>query len=382
MILHFGESNQLIFVINSLEGGGAERVLCNWLSELENDFINARVDVFLILLDSAERKNQPPPFVKVIELDSNGGLISSFFNLKKRMSIMNPGLVVSFLTRSNIVSTMVCRASKVPVIISERVNTSQHFANTAQGIISKFLIKHIYPRADEVLAVSEGVKNDLVSNYGLDKSKCVVVHNGYDIESLELKASSGMDKLTVPAKYAIAIGRLVVNKNFELLIKAYAKSNIDIPLLILGEGPVFQALDALIQELSQQSNITLLGYVENPYPLLKGASFLVSTSNAEGFPNGIAESLCLGVPVLATNCESGPAEIIAQDSLFSSNGPVVFKYGILIPTNDLSATVDGLEQMYSNVERFDEQNIKNRAADFSFVRLRENLLQILTRYST
>ena len=110
--------------------------------------------------------------------------------------------------------------------------------------------------------------------------------------------------------YVISVGRLVKNKNFSLLINAYAKANISEDLVILGVGDEELLLKELANELGVGNKVHFLGFKSNPYPYVKSAEYFISTSNAEGFPNAIVEAMCLEKAVVATNCESGPAEII------------------------------------------------------------------------
>ena len=110
----------------------------------------------------------------------------------------------------------------------------------------------------------------------------------------------------LPSDYFIGMGRLVPNKNFSMMLQAYAKVPKAPPLVILGEGPEEAALSAQANELGILERLHLLGFVDNPYPIIKSARALVSSSLAEGFPNALAEAMALGCPVIATDCRSGP----------------------------------------------------------------------------
>ncbi|MEI8649090.1 glycosyltransferase [Paraglaciecola sp. Hal342] len=271
------------------------------------------VKFHLILLDALPEEQQCPNYVEKVTLDANGKLISSYRQLSHWVKMNKPDLLVSFLTRSNLISTLIGNRQNIPSIISERVNTSSHFATARTGFISKFMIRMIYPEATSVVPVSQGVMQDLVDNYSVPKEKCTVMYNAYDQNTLFEKSQAPTNDL--PKKpYLIGIGRLVPNKNFSLLIKAFAKSTSSRDLVILGQGPELTGLKTLAKELGIETKVHLLGFRENPYPYLANADYLVSASNAEGFPNGIAEAMCLGKPVVATNCQSGPAEILTGDN--------------------------------------------------------------------
>jgi len=369
------KNKRIVFVINSLEGGGAEKVLCNWLREMEAIFIESNAQVTLVLLDDLPEKNTCPQYVNKITLDSSGKLIKSYFNLRQALLRLKPDVILSFLTRSNFAATIVGKQLGVKTLISERVNTSQHFDNSIKGHISKVLVKYLYPKATKIFAVSGGVKNDLVKNFAVEANNCDVIYNAYDPIVLHEKANEVLPNLDLSKPYAVAIGRLQPNKNFELMLEAYAKAKITIPLLILGEGPQMSALQNRINDLCLEKQITLKGYQNNPYPYLLNAEFLVSTSNAEGFPNGIAESLTLGTPVLATNCESGPAEILANDVNFKTETAERVAFGVLCKPKSIAGVVKGFELIQTLTgDKAYSQTLKERAKIYSFERVRNKLV--------
>ena len=356
----------IAFVINSLEGGGAERVICNLMRTMQDSFTANGCKVYLILLDDLPEEQQCPDYVTKITLDANGKLISSYYQLSRWVKTNKPDLLVSFLTRSNLVTTVIGKQQNIPTVISERVNTSSHFATSRTGFISKFLIKLLYPNATCVVPVSQGVMQDLVDNYNVPKAKCTVMYNAYDRSILLEKSQAAVSDL--PTKpYMIGIGRLVPNKNFSLLIKAFAKSTSSRDLVILGQGPELTDLKTLAKELGIETKVHLLGFRENPYPYLANADYLVSASNAEGFPNGIAEAMCLGKPVIATNCQSGPAEILTGDNNTQTDSYVTAEHGILCKVNDVDALEGAMSAMEEgNVVEVYQRKSERRAKDFSY----------------
>ena len=191
-------SNKTIaFVINSLEGGGAERVICNLLRTMQNNFTANGCKVYLILLDALPEEQQCPNYVEKVTLDANGKLISSYRQLSHWVKMNKPDLLVSFLTRSNLISTLIGNRQNIPSIISERVNTSSHFATARTGFISKFMIRMIYPEATSVVPVSQGVMQDLVDNYSVPKEKCTVMYNAYDQNTLFEKSQAPTNDLSL-----------------------------------------------------------------------------------------------------------------------------------------------------------------------------------------
>jgi N-acetylgalactosamine-N,N'-diacetylbacillosaminyl-diphospho-undecaprenol 4-alpha-N-acetylgalactosaminyltransferase len=365
------------FVINSLEGGGAERVICNLIRTMQDSFTANGCKVYLILLDDLPEEQQCPDYAIKITLDASGKLISSYYKLSLWVKTNKPDLLVSFLTRSNLVTTVIGKQQNIPTVISERVNTSSHFATSSTGFVSKFLIKLLYPKATRVMPVSQGVMQDLVDNYNVPQSKCTVMYNAYDRFTLLEKSQAAVSDL--PTKpYMIGIGRLVPNKNFSLLIKAFAESASERDLVILGQGPEMPDLKALAKELGVESRVHLLGFRENPYPYLVNADYLVSSSNAEGFPNGIAEAMCLGKPVIATNCQSGPAEILSGDNNTQTDNYLTAEHGILCKVNDVEAAAQSVRTMESdgNIVMYQEKSLQ-RATAFSYPAMQSLFTKLL-----
>jgi glycosyltransferase involved in cell wall biosynthesis len=372
------KNKSIAFVINSLEGGGAERVMCNLLRTMQGTFNKNNCKVYLILLDNLPELQQCPDYVEKVTLHSKGKLLISYFQCKQWVKHNSPDLLVSFLTRSNIVTTLIGKRVDIPTIISERVNASSHFATARTGFISKLMVKSVYPKATCVVPVSQGVMLDLVQNYAVSKSKCTVMYNAYDQAVLSEKAAQTVTDL--PAKpYIIGIGRLMPNKNFSLLIKALDLSQSQRDLVILGQGPELDNLSNLITGLGLEKRVHLLGFKENPYPYLKNADYLVSTSNAEGFPNGIAEAMCLGKPVIATNCQSGPAEILTGNDATQTNSFLCAEHGILCEVNNVKAVSQAIDNIEANQQiAVYQQKSMARAVTFSYASMQSTFKQLLT----
>ncbi|WP_457094888.1 glycosyltransferase, partial [Microvirga sp. P5_D2] len=171
----------------------------------------------------------------------------------------------------------------------------------------------------------------------------------------------------LPPDCMVAVGRLVSNKNFSMLLRSYADANIGGALAILGEGPERSALTALAAGLGIADRVHMPGFAANPHAIVGQASFYVSSSNAEGFPNAMLEAMCVGRPVVATDCDSGPSEIL-QDRAGAQKVSTLTEaaYGVLVPTNDESAMSAGLRIM-TNPEaraRF-AVAARSRARDFA-----------------
>jgi N-acetylgalactosamine-N,N'-diacetylbacillosaminyl-diphospho-undecaprenol 4-alpha-N-acetylgalactosaminyltransferase len=138
---------------------------------------------------------------------------------------------------------------------------------------------------------------------------------------------------------------MVLNKNFPMLLEGYAKANPVEDLVILGDGPERKALDKLVHDLGLAGRVHMPGFVDNPYPIMAQAHCLVSCSNAEGFPNTIIEAMTLGTPVIATDCPSGPAEVLRGVAVMGRDVTKNARDGILIPTSSPDSLCEALTIM-------------------------------------
>lgn len=332
---------KLLFVINSIGSGGAERVLDNILYAAQGRL--DRYEVHLCLLDDApERRAMQPVFGKHV-LAANGKLGASITQLHALARRIQPDLIVSFLIRANVATAIAGRLSGTPTILCERMNTSSHLSLRYGGIkrvLLGLLPRLVYARASLILAVSEGVRQDLIHAFGIRPARVRTIYNPYDIDRLAT-AGAAPPAIALPDRFIVAVGRLVAAKGFDLLIDAFARQEAHPSLIILGEGPEHAALAARIAALGMADRITLAGFTPELFAIVARAQALVSASHNEGFPNAIAEAMALGLPVLATDCPSGPAELLggqAREEGRATQAP----YGLIVKDGDVAGLVDGL----------------------------------------
>jgi N-acetylgalactosamine-N,N'-diacetylbacillosaminyl-diphospho-undecaprenol 4-alpha-N-acetylgalactosaminyltransferase len=231
-----------------------------------------------------------------------------------------------------------------PCIISERVNKSTQLTNKLRGRLTKLLVRLFYPRADRIIAVSPGVAQDLRTSFSIPEEKIVVVTNPIDLESIEAQ-SHEVCAVDLHEPYIMGMGRLSRNKNFSLLIDAFALSGIGGKLVILGDGPKREELTHKIADLGLGDRVLMPGFAENPFAYLRRANIFVLPSNSEGFPNGLVEAMALGIPVISTNCGSGPSEILANCDRSEVDGIRFAEYGVLVPPDSPELMASALRSM-------------------------------------
>jgi glycosyltransferase involved in cell wall biosynthesis len=336
---------RILFAINSLAGGGAERVLATLLTGSVP--WRARYDIHLALLDDEPRAYDVPEWVEVHQLDARQKLLPSLTQLRALTKRLSPDAVLSFLTRANIANAWAMAGRGRPWLISERVNTSAHLGSARAA---KAMVRMVYPRAAHVIAVSEGVVDDLAANFGVARDRMSAIANPVDHRRIaELAAEP--PAFTPAGPYIVAAGRLMPNKNFPLLLRAYAKAAPQERLVILGEGPERGALEALAASLDIADRIDMPGFVANPFAMVSRAQAYAMPSNAEGFPNGLVEAMACGVPVVATNCASGPSEILAGRSRDAISGRIDVDAGALVPTDDIQTFAAALLDVLAEPRR-------------------------------
>jgi glycosyltransferase involved in cell wall biosynthesis len=242
-----------------------------------------------------------------------------------------PAALLSILY-ANIIAVWARRLAGTPqrVILGEH-NTLSSVANGERDLrwhLFPSLARWFYPWADGIVAVSEGVANDLAQLINIPLEHIQVIYNPIVTPDLFEKSTAFIEhpwfKSGEPP-VLLAAGRLTVQKAFDVLIRAFAqvRKNHRVRLLILGEGEERLALEALIREYELGQDISMPGFVPNPYPYMAHAAAFVLSSRWEGLPTVIVEALSLGTPIISTDCPSGPREVLADG-----------KYGKLVPVDD------------------------------------------------
>jgi len=197
-------------------------------------------------------------------------------------------------------------------------------------------MKHLYQAADGVLAISHGVAVDVLEMTGIAPAKVKIVPNPVVTDKLIPQSMAAPDHPWFVQKdkpIVLGVGRLGRQKNFYLLINAFAelRKQRDCRLVIIGAGRQQDRLIRLAEKLGVNGDVALIGFKENPYAFMRNADVFVLSSRWEGFGNVVAESLALGLPVVSTDCPSGPREIL-QDG----------KYGKLVPVDEIEALADAM----------------------------------------
>ncbi|EFU70277.1 glycosyltransferase [Aliarcobacter butzleri JV22] len=371
---------KIVILINSLESGGAERVVSNLL----NDFVD-RYDCYLILI----HKNifyTLDSRVKILNLNEQKNLlgIKKFlrlpilaYKLSKLIKEYKFDQVISFLSRSNYINILSNILIKHETIINERAMPSLQYEYGINGKINKILIKTLYPRACLCLSNSYGNMMDLKNNFNVVKIE--YIHNLFDIETIEALSKKDIEFQKKRFTF-VTVGRLDSGKNHKLLIEAVKDFNAD--LWIIGDGELKEGLQKYINELNLNDKVYLLGKKENPFSFLSKADCFVFSSNYEGFPNVLVEALACGLPIISTDCQSGPREILAPTSniSFQLNDKIEFaEYGILVPIKNVEKLKEAMNLLINdkNLRKEYEEKGNFRANHFRIKKIIKQYERIL-----
>jgi len=335
----------------SLRGGGAERVMVT----LAKGFVQKGLDVDLVLA----RAEGPyladvPQQVRVVDL-GKARVLASLWPLMKYLRREKPRAMLSTMGHANIIALLArlltLGVPRVVVREANSIKTSIRNSTLLRGKATPILVKLLYPFADAIIANSTGALTELADVLGdTSQGKLHLIYNPVDLEDIQRKAEGEIEYGIFDwlgnkqCPLVLGMGRLAASKDFQTLIRSFAgvRKKMAVKLLIIGEGDQRQDLEKLVRELDLEADVRLPGFVQNPYPLLKRASVFVLSSRWEGLPNALLEALAVGTPVVATDCPSGPAEIL-------ENG----KYGKLVPVGDVVALSEAIYIVLDKKEHVD-----------------------------
>ena len=331
---------KLFVFIPSLRGGGAERVSSKIASRLDPKLFDTTL---VVGKKEGEYVSALPANLAVRDLNKahmRGCIIPLVFLFRRE----KPDVVISFMHHSNI-AVLLAKAismSNVKVITAER-----NIMESAYHSISRFflpLTRLLYRYSDASLAGSEGLKKNIMKFLHIPEEKFRVIYNPIDFEfiykeSREKSYHPWLNNKQFPL--VLGVGRLVPQKDFATLIQAFARAEKPegTKLIILGQGPLRDDLLGLVKKLRVDNFVDLPGFQKNPYSFFANAAVFVLSSLWEGFGNVIPEAFALGVPVVSTDCNYGPNEIVR-------NGI----NGLLVPPGDIDAMARGIERMLRDRE--------------------------------
>ncbi|MDQ2731158.1 MAG: glycosyltransferase family 4 protein [Armatimonadota bacterium] len=342
---------RLTLVISSLSGGGAERIM----SVAANDWTQRGHQVTLITLESAGQDFYTvddtvhriglgllPPSRNILDVIRNNWKRIRLLRTSIRES--RPDVIISFIDIINIMTLLASAGLRVPVVVREAVQPGSY----SLGWLRSTLRLWTYRSASRVVVLTDRGPNFFT---GKVKRNCRVIPNPV----MPAISRDDVPEYALTKPCVVAMGRLDAQKGFDILLQAFARVGERYPdwsLTILGEGPDRSALEQECRKLDLSARVHMPGLIKNPQAVLRQADLYVLSSRYEGFPNALCEAMACGLPVIATDCPSGPREIIR-----------VGIDGILVPVEDVSALATAMENLI--VDNAQRQRLASRAAEIT-----------------
>lgn len=360
---------RLAIFLPSLAGGGAERMMVNLASGMRDQGV--RVD--LVLADATgPYRHLVPEGVPVVDLGAPR-VLAALPGLTGYLRRRRPGVLLAAMDHANLVALWARALARVPtrVFVSVRSTLSQEAQNakTRRGRWMPVLTRAFYPRASAVIAVSQGVADDLRTLLRTAGPQVLVLPNPVVTPGLEAQAAATPDHpwlQVTGVPVILAVGRLTPQKDYPTLLRAFAtlSQGRDVRLIILGEGPEHTRLEGLAQGLRISERVAFLGFRDNPFAYMRRASLLALSSAWEGLPGVLIQAMACGTPVVSTDCPSGPREILDAG-----------RFGPLVPVGDAQSLAAAMNLTLEAPPAPDL--LRSRAADYGLEAVTRRYREVL-----
>ena len=340
----------ILILTQSLTGGGAEKLAANLSLELSK---TDNVTIVTFKQDSTEY-DFAGDRINIDRVGGRGGFFTHAINALGRINDVRRikrkidcDCSISFLPQTDYVNVLSSRRHEKTII-----DVVSNMSFVYPKGIKKWFRRHILKKADYIVTVSEGVRADLIENFGISDSFSKTIYNSCDIVAIQQDCTDLTeyrimeDKL--PKKYICSMGSFRLAKGHWHLIKAFACVAERIPeykLVILGDGQYRDKYKVLIDNLGIADRVILPGFSNPPFSIISKSSLFVFSSVFEGFGHSIIEAIACGVPVLSTDCDYGAREILAPNTYFKEKAKTFEEcdYGYLLPPfnmDDIDCTIE------------------------------------------
>ncbi len=366
---------KILLVINSLEGGGAERVACT----LAEYWRSRGHDVTIVTIHGGPIAYDLDPGITLLSLESRRlmrgpGRIALVpvcaWELARLIRSLRPDATISFLARSNLIHILTRQfGNKNPVYISERSFSEAEYVGPRRLVGT--LVSHLYPLATNIIAISDGVKRSLVQ-LGVPESTIITIYNPQSLATIRSEVEKSREPRRSPEFRIAMAGRLDDPKDYATLLDAVAvlviKRKLDVRLVVCGDGPHKARLHDKARVLGIGESVEWRGWVDHIHAEMAACDVFTFASTYEGFGNVLVEAMASGLPIVATDCPGGPREILEGG-----------KYGFLVPMRDHVAIADAVERLAKDPSLYEDykQRALTRAEAFDVTTIGERYLSVL-----
>lgn len=369
--------SRIAIFLPDLRGAGAERVALRLAEGIAGR--GHQVDL-VVAAATGSFADDVPASVDLVDLGT-GRVLTAAPALARYLRSARPAVLLSHIAHANVVAVLAralsgpapwrrgrAHASRTRVVVVEHNTLSARLAGASSLTdrrLTRPAMRLAYPWADARVGVSAGVAKDLLAELGHRVHPVIDLPNPVITDDFMAAADQPVDHpLLDPAARPVllGIGRLEPQKRFDRLVDAYAAAGPAADLVILGEGDLRPALEAQVARLGLQDRVHLPGFVDNPAAWLRAAVGFVLSSDFEGLPTVLIEALAVGTPVVATDCPSGPREILDGG-----------RHGVLVPVTD----VDALSRAIGQLDRGEVQPAPAAAARYRTEQVVDAYLDVL-----
>jgi len=341
-------SRRLCILLKSLHSGGVEKMMLN----LACGFLELGYEVDMVLFEKTGARVKAVPehvrLVSLAEIVSGGSwpgirLVSLMRAFRAYVAGAKPDVVISAKEQANLVNVMVKRVAGYKSVITRHVPLDRSLVGTDAKPYVRWLYRTVLWRADGIISVSQGIAEELraLIPERAHRKVAVVDNPVLDDSIFEMSLQPVQDPWLIDKSLPliVASGRLSRQKGFDVLLEAFSILRKRLPsrLAILGDGELQDRLMEQIKSLSLEQEARIVGYVDNPYPYYRNADVFVLSSRWEGQPLVLIEVLALGTKIVATDCRTGPSEILRGG-----------ERGLLVPLEDAEALADGMYSALSS----------------------------------
>ena len=377
---------KIAFMITSLEGGGAERVVANLLNELNSDF-----EIHLVLQNNQIAYDIPPLANKYILFPTKLNKIIKmvfipYFALRMKSYLVKNQIncVISFMEYPNWI-TLFMRffGWKGKTIICEQVSPIKEYdKKKMKGIYGIYLNKWLYPKANTIVSCSKGIKFELENTLQIECTH-KTIYNPINILQINNQINNTIRKKHEKFTF-INVSGFRPQKNHLLLLEAFSELE-NCQLILVGKEhePINKLIKNKIEELKIGNRVVLTGFTNNPYPFMINADCFVLSSNYEGLPNVVLEAMMCNLPIISTDCKTGPREILAPKTDINiqlTDDFEIAEYGILVPIENKKLLRDSMKLIMEDSALRDYLGNQStiRYKDFSLEKIAKEYAEILT----
>ncbi len=340
----------IAFLLPSLRGGGAERVVMDLAREAAEQGL--AVDMVVVNRDGAVADDLGPE-VRMIELERSRVALG-LFPLINYLRRYRPAALLTTLEHTNVLAVVASRFARGTRVVLREANTLSEDLVGIEGRVVRAFMRLTYRSADAVVAVSKGVRESLLSELGLDSSRVRVILNPVITPRVLAGADEPVEHpwfFPGEAPVILGVGRLSEQKGFDTLLRAFAKvrQSTHCRLVLLGEGEGRPELEELAKQLGVSADTAMPGFVANPFAYMRRCGVFVLSSRWEGLPNVLIQAMAVGAKAVATDCPSGPSEVTDGGTLAP-----------LVPVDDVEAMAEAISATLRSEARELPEEWRNR----------------------